>query len=46
MLPIEVEIQSIHVPMEVELEEVERVRAIYEQLNLIEEKKVEALYHY
>ena len=40
ILPIEVEIPSLQVLREVELEEVEWVQAWYEQLNLIEEKKM------
>ncbi|XP_022736187.1 uncharacterized protein LOC111289419 [Durio zibethinus] len=45
VLPIEVEIPSLRVLMEVELEEAEWVRNRYEQLNLIEEKRLSALCH-
>ena len=40
VLPIEEEIPSLRVLREVELEEVEWVQARYEQLNLIEEKRI------
>ena len=40
VLPIKVEIPSLRVLREVELEEVEWVQARYEQLNLIEEKRI------
>ena len=45
VLPIEVEIPSLRVLREVELEEVEWVQARYEQLNLVEEKKMKAICH-
>ncbi|XP_022751298.1 uncharacterized protein LOC111299998 [Durio zibethinus] len=45
VLPVEVEIPSLRVLMEVELEEAEWVRNRYEQLNLIEEKRLSALCH-
>ena len=45
VLPIEVEIPSLRVLREVELEEVEWVQAWYEQLNLIEEKRMKAICH-
>ena len=45
VLPIEVEISSLKVLMEAKLEEAEWVQARYEQLNLIEEKRLKALYH-
>ena len=45
VLPIEVEIPSLRVLREVELEEAEWVQARYEQLNLIEEKKMKAICH-
>ena len=45
VLPIEVEIPSLRVLREVELEEVEWVQARYEQLNLIEEKRMKAICH-
>ena len=45
VLPIEVEIPSLRVLMEAKLEEVEWVQARYEQLNLIEEKRLNALCH-
>ena len=42
VLPIEVEIPSLRVLREVELEEAEWVQSRYEQLNLIEEKRLKA----
>ena len=45
VLPIEVEIPSLRVLKEVELEEAEWVQARYEQLNLIEKKKMKAICH-
>ncbi|WRX25484.1 Integrase zinc-binding domain - like 10 [Theobroma cacao] len=42
ILPIEVEIPSLRVLKEVQLEEAEWVNTRYEQLNLIEEKKVDS----
>ena len=45
VLPIEVEILSLRVLREVELEEAEWVQARYEQLNLIEEKRMKVIYH-
>ena len=45
VLPIEVEIPSLRVLMVTKLEEAEWVRARYEQLNLIEEKRLLALCH-
>ena len=45
VLPVEVEIPSLRVLMETKLEEAEWVRARYEQLNLIEEKRLRALCH-
>ena len=45
MLPIEVEIPSLRVLREVELEETEWVQTGYEQLNLIEEKRMKAICH-
>ena len=45
VLPIEVEISSLRVLMETKLEEVEWVQARYDQLNLIEEKRLKALCH-
>ena len=45
VLPVEVEILSLRVLREVELEEAEWVQARYEQLNLIEEKRMKAIYH-
>ena len=44
-LPIEVKILSLRVLMEAKLEEVEWVQARYDQLNLIEEKRLKALCH-
>ena len=45
ILPIEVEIPSLRVFREVELEEAKWVQARYEQLNLIEEKRMKAICH-
>ena len=45
VLPIEVEIPSLRVLREVDLEEAECVQARYEQLNLIEERRMKAIYH-
>ena len=45
VLPIEVEIPSLRVFREVELEEAKWVQARYEQLNLIEEKRMKAIFH-
>ena len=45
VLPIEVEIPSLRVLREVELEEAEWVQARYEQLNLVEEKRMKAICH-
>ena len=45
VLPIEVEIPSLQVLREIELEEVEWVQARYEQLNLVEEKRMKAICH-
>ena len=45
VLPIEVKIPSLRVLREVELEEVEWVQAWYEQLNLIEKKRMKAICH-
>ena len=45
VLPIEVEILSLRVLREVELEEAEWVQAQYEQVNLIEEKRMKAICH-
>ena len=45
VLPIEVEIPSLRVLREVGLEEAEWVQARYEQLNLIEEKRMKAVCH-
>ena len=44
-MPIEVEIRSLRVLRDVELEEAEWVQAWYEQLNLIEEKRMKAICH-
>ena len=44
VLPIEV-IPSLRVLREVELEEAEWVQARYEQLNLVEEKRMKAICH-
>ncbi|KAG8482790.1 hypothetical protein CXB51_024036 [Gossypium anomalum] len=45
VLPIEVEIPSLRVLMKLKLEEAEWVRARYDQLNLIEEKRLKAICH-
>ena len=45
VLPIEVKIFSLKVLMETKLEEVEWVKNRYDQLNLIEEKCMKAIYH-
>ena len=45
ILPIEVEIPSLRVLREVELEEAEWAQARYEQLNLIEERRMKAICH-
>ena len=45
VLPSEVEIPSLQVLREVELEKAEWVQARYEQLNLIEEKRMKAICH-
>ena len=45
VLPIEIEIPSLQVLREVKLEEAEWVQACYEQLNLIEEKRMKAICH-
>ena len=45
VLPIEVEIPSLRVLKEVKLEKTEWVQAWYEQLNLIKEKRMKAIYH-
>ncbi|KAK5773314.1 hypothetical protein PVK06_049620 [Gossypium arboreum] len=45
VLPIEVEIPSLRVLMELKLEEAEWFQARYDQLNLIEEKRLKAICH-
>ena len=45
VLPIEVKIPSLQILKEVELEEAEWVQVRYEQLNLIEEKRMKAICH-
>ena len=45
VLPIKVEISSLRVLREVELEEAEWVQARYKQLNLIEEKRMKVICH-
>ena len=45
VLPVEVEIPSLRVLKEVELEEAEWIQARYEQLNLIEKKRMKAICH-
>jgi hypothetical protein len=46
VMPLEVEIPSLRVLMDLELEEAEWVKVRYEQLNLISEKKIAAIYHH
>ncbi|KAI5445955.1 hypothetical protein KIW84_013975 [Lathyrus oleraceus] len=45
MLPVEVQILSLRVPMDMKLQEVEWVRTWYEELSLIEEKRLAAICH-
>ncbi|KAK9002759.1 hypothetical protein V6N11_060340 [Hibiscus sabdariffa] len=45
VLPIEVEIPSLRVLSELNLEEAEWIQARYDQLNLIEEKRLKAIQH-
>ena len=45
VLPIEVEIPSLRVLKKVELEKAEWVQARYNQLNLVEEKRMKAICH-
>ena len=45
VLPIEVEIPSLRVLREVELEKAEWVQVRYEQLNLVEKKRMKAICH-
>lgn len=45
VLPIEVKIPSLKVLMETELEQGEWVQTHFEQLNLIEEKRLNAIFH-
>ena len=45
VLPIEVEISSLQLLRELELEEAEWVQTQYEQLNLIEEKRMKTICH-
>lgn len=45
VLHIEVEIPSLRVIMEAGLDEAEWVESIYDQLNLIEEKRLTVVYH-
>ena len=45
VLPFEVEIPSLRVLMETKLEEAEWVKARYDQLNLIEEKRLTAVFY-
>ena len=45
VLLIEVEIPSLRVLRKAELEEAEWIQAWYEQLNLIEEKRMKAICH-
>ncbi|KAK5786702.1 hypothetical protein PVK06_041345 [Gossypium arboreum] len=45
VLPIEVEIPSLRVLLEVKLDEAEWIQSRYDQLNLIEEKRLRAIRH-
>jgi len=45
VLPFEVEIPSLRVLLEAKLEEVEWVQAHFDQLNIIEEKRLVAMSH-
>jgi len=45
-MPLEVEIPSLRVLIDFELEEVEWVKVRYEQLNLISEKRIAAICHH
>ena len=45
VLPIEVKISSLRVLKEIELEKAEWVQAWYEQLNLIEKKRMKVIFH-
>ena len=45
VLPVEVQIPSLRVLMDVKLEEAEWVRTRYEELSLIEEKRLAATCH-
>ncbi|RDY00083.1 hypothetical protein CR513_16770, partial [Mucuna pruriens] len=45
VLPIEVEIPSLRILAKAKLEEAEWVRTHYDQLNLVEEKRLTTLYH-
>ena len=46
VMPLEVEIPSLRVLMDSGLEEVEWAKVRYEQLNLISEKRLAAIYHH
>ena len=45
VLPVEVQIPSLRVLMDVQLQEAEWVRTRYEELSLIEEKRLAAICH-
>ena len=45
MLPVKVEITSVRVLMETKLDETEWVQTRFDQLNLIDEKRLEAICH-
>ena len=45
VLPIEVEIPSLQILTEIRLDEAEWVQSRYDQLNLIEEKRLRAIRH-
>ncbi|KAL9341337.1 hypothetical protein Peur_067556 [Populus x canadensis] len=46
VMPLEVEIHSLRVLIDFELEEVEWAKVRYEQLNLISEKRIAAIFHH
>ncbi|KAG8478987.1 hypothetical protein CXB51_028873 [Gossypium anomalum] len=45
VLPIEVEIPSLRILSEIKLDELEWIQSRYDQLNLIEEKRLKAIHH-
>jgi hypothetical protein len=46
VMPLEVEIPSLRVLIDFELEEVEWAKVRYEQLNLISENRIAAIFHH